>query len=159
MSNTEDWRYKNAGLIAFSQIGDYVDDAQKIAPMIPVLLQHMQHENPKIRYAALHCVGALSCDMEEKFFEEFHMDVLPALIQSLDDQTPRVQSIACAAISNFTENAEKEIMLPHVQLLSQKFCNMVQNGISITKENAVTALANVVEKVGDSFDDYFNEAL
>ena len=50
-------------------------------------------------------------------------------------------------------------MLPHLQVLSQKFCNMIKNGISITKENAVTALATVVEQVGDSFNDYFNETL
>ena len=50
-------------------------------------------------------------------------------------------------------------MLPYLQVLSQKFCNMIKNGISITKENAVTALANVVEKVEDAFNEYFNETL
>lgn len=50
-------------------------------------------------------------------------------------------------------------MLPHLQVLSQKFCNMIKNGISITKENAATALATVVEQVGEAFNDYFNETL
>ena len=26
MANTTDWRYKNAGLMAFSQVGEYIDD-------------------------------------------------------------------------------------------------------------------------------------
>lgn len=30
MANTTDWRYKNAGLMAFSQVGEYIDDIQKI---------------------------------------------------------------------------------------------------------------------------------
>ena len=70
---------------------------------------------------------------------------MPALITALDDEVPRVQSHACAAITNFSENAQKEILLPYLQGLSQKFCTMIKEGISITKENAATAMATVVE--------------
>jgi hypothetical protein len=38
LANTTDWRYKNAGLMALSQVGEYIDDISKIAPMIPVVL-------------------------------------------------------------------------------------------------------------------------
>jgi hypothetical protein len=31
LANTTDWRYKNAGLMAFSQVGEYIDDIQKIS--------------------------------------------------------------------------------------------------------------------------------
>lgn len=57
LSNTTDWRYKNAGLMALSQVGEYIDDISKISPMIPVVVDHLKHPNPKIRYAALHCIG------------------------------------------------------------------------------------------------------
>ena len=43
--------------MAFSQVGEYVDDIDKIRPMIPTVLQHITHPNPKIRYASLHCIG------------------------------------------------------------------------------------------------------
>ena len=46
-------------------------------------------------------------------------------------------------------------MLPYLQILSEKFCNMIKTGISITKENAVTAMATVVEQVGEDFIPYF----
>jgi len=71
VANTEDWRYKNAGLMAFSQVGEYLDDVQKLAPMLPVVLQNLQNPNPKVRYASLHCIGQLSDDMSEDFQEEF----------------------------------------------------------------------------------------
>lgn len=80
IANEEDWRYKHAGIMAFSQVGEYVDDTQKIASMIPVLLQHLQHQNPKIRYAALHCIGQISDDMPGNFQKAFHTEVIPALI-------------------------------------------------------------------------------
>lgn len=57
IQNDSDWRYKHAGIMAFSQVGEYVDEPQKIAMMVPVLCQHCTHPNPKIRYAALHAIG------------------------------------------------------------------------------------------------------
>jgi hypothetical protein len=41
IANDSDWRYKHAGIMAFSQVGEYVDDTKKIEPMLPVLLQHL----------------------------------------------------------------------------------------------------------------------
>lgn len=38
LANTVDWRFKNAGLMALSQVGEYLDDIQKIAPMVPVVI-------------------------------------------------------------------------------------------------------------------------
>ena len=52
--------------------------------------------------------------MPDNFQKAFHAEVMPALITALDDEVPRVQSHACAAITNFAENAQKEILLPYL---------------------------------------------
>jgi importin-5 len=57
MANETDWRYKNAALMAFSQIGEYVENIDLIAPMVGQVVEHLRHQNPKVRYAAVHCVG------------------------------------------------------------------------------------------------------
>lgn len=57
ISNESDWRYKNASLMAFSQVGEYINDIQNISAMVPIVLDHLQHPVPKIRFAALHCIG------------------------------------------------------------------------------------------------------
>lgn len=67
MNNDTDWRYKNAALMAFSQVGEYINDIQNISVMVPIVVQHLAHPNPKIRYAALHCIGQISDDMTEEF--------------------------------------------------------------------------------------------
>lgn len=46
-----------------------------------------------------------------------------------------------------------------MQQLSQKLCLLVKDGISMTKENAVTTLGTVVEKVGEDFIPYFAESM
>ena len=70
IANETDWRYKHAGIMAFSQVGEYVDEVAKIQTMVPVIVQHIQQvqqHNPKIRYAALHCIGQLADDMPGDF--------------------------------------------------------------------------------------------
>ena len=53
--------------MAFSQVGEYVDEVDKIRQMMPVVVQHLQHPNPKIRFASLHCIGQLADDMPNDF--------------------------------------------------------------------------------------------
>jgi importin-5 len=57
VGNNSDWRYKHAGIMAFSQVGEYVDDPEKIRSMVPIIVEHCNHTNPKIRYASLHAIG------------------------------------------------------------------------------------------------------
>ena len=155
IANDTDWRYKHAGIMAFSQVGEYVDEIDKIRPMMPIIFQHVQHPNPKIRYAALHCIGQLADDMPGEFAKGFHSEALPIVMAALDDAVPRVQSHACAALTNFAENGTKEMMMPFMQQLSQKLCILVKDGISMTKENAVTTLGTIVEKIEGDFTPYF----
>ena len=86
--------------------------------MVPIVVQHLQHPNPKIRYAALHCLGQISDDMTEDFQEKYGTDVLPALIKCLDDPIPRVSAHCASAITNFMDGASEELVLPYMGELS-----------------------------------------
>lgn len=159
IANEADWRYKHAGIMAFSQVGEYVDEIEKIGGMMPTIVQHVGHANPKIRYAALHAIGQLADDLPNDFQKTHHATVMPAMVAALDDEVPRVQAHACAAITNFSENATKEMLSPHLQALSAKFGQLIQTGISITKEGATTALGTFVEKIGADFVPHFSETI
>jgi hypothetical protein len=37
MANDTDWRYKHAGIMAFSQVGEYVDEPDKLRMMLPAI--------------------------------------------------------------------------------------------------------------------------
>jgi len=67
VQNDTDWRYKHAGIMAFSQVGEYIDSPEKIAAMIPIVEQHCEHPNPKIRFASLHCLGQVADDLSPEF--------------------------------------------------------------------------------------------
>lgn len=127
--------------------------------MIPVVIQHLQHPVPKIRYAALHCLGQIADDMSEEFQENFHESVLPALLTMLNDSVPRVQAHTCAALTNFLEGTDENIASQYIESALPKLSNLIQNGISIIKENAVTALASLAEAAKEHFAPYFEDCL
>ena len=77
----------------------------------------------------------------------------------LDDPVPRVQAHACAALTNFLEGTAPLIAKQYVQPMMPKLCGLINTGISIIKENAVTALASLAEAAKEHFDPYFNECM
>jgi len=127
--------------------------------MIPIVTKHLQHANPKVRYAALHCIGQIADDMGEEFVENFHNIILPALCACLNDQVPRVQAHTCAALTNFLENTDQEIAALYSAQLLPKLISIIQNGISLIKENGVTTLASLAEAMKEEFQPHFQSTL
>lgn len=127
--------------------------------MIPVVLQHLEHPNPKVRHASLHCIGQISDDMTEDFQEEYGKDVLPALIKSLSDPVPRVSAHCCSAITNFMDGASEELVSPIIGQISPLLANLMKTGISIQKENSVTAFASTAVVIKDQFDGHFADSI
>jgi hypothetical protein len=52
-----DWRYKNAAIMALSQVGEYIDEIDEVAPIVNIVLSYFKDSNPKIRYSICHCIG------------------------------------------------------------------------------------------------------
>jgi len=159
MSDDSDWRAKNAGLMAFSQVGEYIDDIKSIQVMVPIVCQHLEHPNPRIRYAALHCIGQISDDMTEDFQDSYGAQILPAMIKVLDDPVPRVSAHCSSALTNFMDGASEELVLPFMGELSAKLGVHMKQGISIQKENAVTAFASSAVAIKENFDGKFKETI
>ena len=159
ISNKDDWRYKNAALMAFSLVGEYIEDVNGLAARVPTVLEHLQHPNPKVRHAALHCIGQISDDMTEDFQDEYGATVLPALIATLNDPVPRVSAHCCSAITNFMDGASEDLVEPHMNTISPILANLMKTGISIQKENSVTAFASTAVVIKEKFNDHFSETI
>lgn len=62
-----DWRYKYTAVMALSQIGEYIDEPEKISSILQMIIGFMRDANPMLRYAACHAIGQISDDMQPKF--------------------------------------------------------------------------------------------
>jgi len=63
MMQNNDWRYKNAAIMALSQVGEYIEDIEKVKPITNLVMGLYNHENPRIRHSVCHFVGQISDDM------------------------------------------------------------------------------------------------
>lgn len=55
------------------------------------------------------------------------------------------QAHTCAAIVNFSENCEKELIVPYLDTLITKLMNLLQHGKKLVQEGALTAMASVAD--------------
>jgi hypothetical protein len=155
IANENDWRFKHAGIMAFSQVGEYIEDIEKLDVMIPVLVSHLSNGNPKVRHASAHAIGQLADDMPNDFQKRYNETVIPGLVLLMDDSVPRVAAHACAALTNFFEHATSEMVNPVADAILGKIHNLIQNGPTMVKENAVTCMATVAENIEKDFAKYF----
>lgn len=116
---------------------------------------HLQDPNPKIRYASCHCIGQIANDMKPIFQASFHAQILPLLISTLSDPVPRVHAHAAAAITNFIEGMNSFLLKPHLTSLMNKLYFLIMNGISLVKENAISALAAAAQSSRENFCYYY----
>jgi len=155
MLSTDDWKMKNAALMALSQVGEYMENIKDIEPILATIGQHVSHENPRIRYACLHCLGQLSDDMSPELEQKYHEQIIPMFMSRIQDPIPRVLSHAFAGLTNFLEHCpEAEVVKIMDELYVQLMFNL-ENGSSFVKENALAALSALSEGAGKNFLKYY----
>lgn len=156
---SEDWRYRNAGLMMIAQVGEYCESADSIREIVPVLVTHIAHPHPKVRFAALYAIGLISDYLFPDIQKTYSKELIPPMIAAMDDKVPRVQSHACAALTNFLEHVSKGVAMEVAPVLLPKLIKVVKEGVSIAKENAVSCIASIAESAYEKFVPYYDELI
>jgi hypothetical protein len=160
MLSNADWRYKYNAVMALSQIGEYIEDVDKISSVLHMIVGFLKHENPMMRYAACHAIGQISDDMQPKFQEKFGDAIFPELLVILqNDAVPRVVSHSAAALTNFLEGMKFEQIASRLDLLVNLLLGLSINGISLVKESALSAISSTVEIAKNHYEPYLNKTL
>ena len=102
-----------------------------------------------------HCIGQIADDVEE-FGDKFSAELFPVLFTLLEDPVPRVQSHAAAAITNFVEQMDEEVIKPYLPNILDKSTKLLQSSISIVKETVLAALAATSEACKNQLHPYYN---
>lgn len=73
----DDWRYRHAGLMAISAIGEgcYKQMEAVINEIVSTVLPFLTDSHPRVRYAACNAIGQLSTDFASSFQKKFHAKV------------------------------------------------------------------------------------
>ena len=77
---------------------------QKISPFLNFVGKAAYNDHPKVRYSAAQAIGQLAEDLKPKFQDEFSNDVIPIMLNGIQDKEERVASHWFACMTNFFED-------------------------------------------------------
>lgn len=170
MLSNSDWRYRHAALMAISAVGEGCH--KQMEPLLPQIidgvLNYLQDEHPRVRYAACNAIGQMSSDFAPTLQKKFHQRIVPALLNLLDDNNnPRVQAHAGAALVNFAEDCPKHILVQHLDnvmlkleaILKGKFNELLKNGTKLVLEQVVTTIASVADTAEEQFVTFYDRLM
>src|SRR6201994_189027 len=143
MMQSSAWRDRHAALMAISAISEgcrglMVGELDKVLELV---LPALRDPHPRVRWAGCNAVGQMSTDFAGTMQEKYHAIVVPAIIPVLDSPEPRVQAHAAAALVNFCEEAEKEILEPYLDDLLTHLFQLLQNEKRFVQEQALSTIA------------------
>eukprot|EP00062_Callorhinchus_milii_P020343 gi/632975888/ref/XP_007904480.1/ PREDICTED: importin-5 [Callorhinchus milii] len=167
MLQNPEWKYRHAGLMALSAIGEGCHQQMEgiLNEIVNFVLMFLQDPHPRVRYAACNAIGQMATDFAPTFQRKFHDKVISALLQTMEDQAnPRVQAHAAAALINFTEDCPKTLLLPYLDnlvnhlhvIMVAKLQELIQKGTKLVLEQVVTSIASVADTAEEKFVPYYD---
>lgn len=159
LGNENSWVHRHAALLAISQIGEGCQKQieAKLGDVIELALNRFGDPHPRVRWAAINCIGQMCTDFGPRIQTEFHTRIVSHLIAVMDDAgNPRVQSHAAAAVINFCDAATPGVIAPYLDALLGKLQGLLHSPHRITQEQAVTAIAAVADSAETQFVKYYD---
>ena len=97
-------------------------------------MQGLQDPHPKVRWAACQAVGQMCTDLGPDIQNDEHATIVPALTQVMKDfNEPRVQAHAAAAVVNFSENCDEDILTSYLDDLITQLLGLLQHGQKLVR--------------------------
>jgi len=143
-----DWKKRHATLICLAQIAEGCAKvmSKQLGPLVDMCVKGLQDPHPKVRWAACQALGQMCTDLGPDLQNSHHAKILPALMAVMEDfNAPRVQAHACAAVVNFSEGADADMLPPYLDHLISKLLGLLQHGKKTVQESALTAMASVAD--------------
>ena len=154
---TDDWRVRYAALMAIYELGQFIEESNKIAELVPILTQYSAHTHPKIRHAAFSCIGQLSEDFEEQFPSNHHAVIIPVLIQGLKDPVARVKAEATEALGKFIENSGNTLAAQYIPTIMPAIVEIISSpSCSVLLESCLSALTSISEVSKEVFGSWYS---
>lgn len=167
MLQNPDWKYRHAGLMALSAIGEGCHQQMEaiLQEIVSFVLLFCTDQHPRVRYAACNAIGQMATDFAPTFQKKFHEKVISTLLETMKDQSnPRVQAHAAAALINFTEDCPKSLLIPYLDSLVRhlrdimvvKLQELIHKGTKLVLEQVVTSIASVADTAEEKFVPYYD---
>ncbi|KAK5125268.1 hypothetical protein LTR85_000944 [Meristemomyces frigidus] len=161
MITSGSWRDRHAALMAISAISEGCQELMEgeLDKVLDLVVPALNDPHPRVRWAGCNALGQMSTDFKGTMQTKYHQVVLPALIPVLAASEPRVQSHAAAALVNFCEEAEKEILEPYLDTLLEHLMRLLQNPKRFVQEQALSTIATVADSAESTFGKWYGSLM
>ncbi|KAK2197259.1 bifunctional Importin repeat 4/Armadillo-like helical/Armadillo-type fold/Importin beta family [Babesia duncani] len=153
------WQHVFVGIMAISQTVEYLDEEEleeRMGPIIQIMLDKLKDADFRVRFAACQTLGQVALDHQPYVQLNFYDTVIPALIATFDDQSPRVQSHALSAFINYAEEVQKLHLLPFADIICQRLLSKINVNVQRSvREQAITSIAVTAGVLEEHFMKYY----
>lgn len=156
-ASSDVWQAKHAALAAVKQTVEYVEEADHVSETAKLLLAHVDHPHPRVRYTALHALGQLANDQSPHFQEAWHQTVMPQLLAKMDDNVDRVAAMAMSSFVSFGEELDNALMQQYAPGFMQKLVGRLQTSTHrMVQEESITSIAVIAGVIEQDFCTYYD---
>jgi HEAT repeat protein len=159
LQRSDDWRFRYAAIMTINQIGEGCEKhmERQLGDVLKLVVGATKDPHPRVRWAAINCIGQMSTDFGGTLQRKFHRHVVPTLIDAMDDACNRVRSHAAAALINFCDEASAANLIPYLDTVVGKLIALLNSNSRLAIEQAMTAVAAVAGCVGTAFNKYYDD--
>lgn len=154
LGNTSDWRFKYVGILLFKTLIGKCEDMVTVDNLFPIIFEHVNHENEKIRYAALNTIEEIEDHFQPYFSEKYSSQLLPFILSKFNDPILKVQLEATEVLSTMITTTGENVIIQHIQSILDAIFNIflrenIPNNLRECLLNVVASLVSQLqEKIG-----------
>ena len=153
-----EWQRRHAALRCVSAIGEGCLKLMEteLEKVVSLVVPYLRDPHPRVRHAACNAIGQMCTDFSPMIQTQFHSQILPGLIQIMDDlEHCRVANYGAAALVNFSEGSSKATLAPYIETIITKLMVLMNTGKLFMQEQAVTTLATIADSAGNEFVNFY----
>ena len=152
----DSWKYKYIAYISVGKISDFVEEIKDIEQIIPIILNDIKSQNPKIRYGCLFCIAQFSSALKDEFTEFYAEKVIPSLCALVvEDNVLRCKLQGYDSLESFISESNEDLLEKYNQsILDALFVNFLKEGPQSLKEAILDCLGELLSKNKTKFKQY-----
>lgn len=154
MTTSGDWRHRYAALRAIANVAEGCADLleDRLEELLALVWPAFQDGHPRVQYAACHALGQLCTDFAGTLQERFAPQCLTNLVGLLTSSgQARVQCHAAAALINFAEGVEADVIAPVLDTLLGRLVALLGSSVLYLQEQVLATMAAFSSAAGTSF--------
>ncbi|KAJ6236712.1 karyopherin (importin) beta 3 [Anaeramoeba flamelloides] len=165
LTNSNNWKHQIGGLQLLSTISDgcRLGMLDELKAILQIVLPYLQNKNDRIRHSAIKCLGHLSKDLSPNLQNEYHSDIIPALIEIIaNDSNNFNRSETVNTIISFVdpidssnENDLQNIIIYCDELL-EKLLDFFPQGKIEHQELIIRLISAIALKIDSNFIPYYD---